>query len=46
MAMLKRLKIRRQNYELKDMYGTRLLENFSPLQKVDFKVTLIERQSL
>ena len=44
--MLKRLKIRRQNYELKDMYGPRLLENFSLLQKVDFKVTLIERQSL
>ena len=45
MAMLKWLKIRRQNYELKDMYGTRLLENFSPLQNVDVKVTPIERQS-
>ena len=33
-------------YELKDVYGTRLLANFLLLSKVRFKVTPIERQSL
>ena len=32
------------DYELRDIYGTRLLENFSLFfEKVDFKVTPIER---
>ena len=28
-------------YELRDIYGTKLLENFSPLKKANFKVTPI-----
>ena len=44
--MLLQLKIKQQVHESGDAYGTRLLANFPPFEKVKFKATPIERQSL